>query len=87
MTCPNCKDAGCKVADAERLEQVLHKRAGLSLTHDVAWREARAAIGVAQSDCAHRAADLTNANTLARLAAIEARQDRIEAMLRAEGWM
>lgn len=74
--CPNCKDAGCKVAEAERLEQVLHKRAGLSLTHDVAWREARAAIGVAQADCARRAASASNLST---------RLDRIEAVLREKG--
>jgi hypothetical protein len=52
-----------------------------------AWKRASEALNVAQSDCADRAAYRTNADMLARLADIEARQDRIEAMLRAKGWM
>ena len=53
------------------------------------WKAASEAEEQAQRDCARRAAygpHLT-ADTLARLADIEARQDRIEAMLRAKGWM
>jgi hypothetical protein len=80
--CQNCKDAGCKVADLAQAYAQAWKGGSLD-----AFRAAGAALADAQSDCAHRAANRTNADTLARLDAIEARQDRVEAVLRAKGWM
>jgi hypothetical protein len=80
--CPNCKDAGCKVAEAQTAADKANRYGNA-----VAWRNCSVALEQAQSDCADPAAYRTNADMLARLADIEARQDRIEAMLRAKGWM
>lgn len=87
MSCNNCHSQACKVSAAEYAEGVAWKHLS-----DVGGREASAtyqfsseALATAQSDCANRAACRYNADTLARLAAIEARQDRIEAMLIAKG--
>lgn len=89
MTCTNCKSPDCRAEVAGRIERLAYamlERDGGKEAGD-RWKAASEAEEQAQSDCAHRAAYRTNADTLARLADIEARQDRIEAMLRAKGWM
>jgi len=91
MTCTNCKSPDCRVEAAESDERVaaawLRDKGGKIA--GPRWMAASSALEQAQSDCARRAVygpHLT-ADTLARLADIEARQDRIEAVLRAKGWM
>jgi hypothetical protein len=89
MTCQNCKSPDCTAQFASQLEALaleLLDETGRN-DHLRRWQLARDNAEQAQSDCAHRAAHRTNADTLARLADIEARQDRIEAVLRAKGWM
>ena len=88
MTCRNCKDPDCNVDAAGRIEREAYdwlKSYGGKIAGDN-WKAASEAEAQAQSDCDHRAAYRYNADTLARLAAIEARQDRIEAMLIAKGY-
>ena len=88
MTCRNCKDPDCKAEAAGRVEREAYdwlKSYGGKIASDN-WKAASEAEAQAQSDCAHRAAHRLNTDTLARLAAIEARQDRIEAMLIAKGY-
>jgi NAD-dependent SIR2 family protein deacetylase len=89
MTCNNCESPDCRVEAAESDERVAYawlRDKGSKAAGD-RWKSASEALEQAQSDCAHRKANRTNADTLARLADIEARQDRIEAVLRAKGWM
>jgi len=88
MTCQHCKDPDCKAEAAGRIEREAYdwlKSYGGKIA-SANWEDARKAEEQAQSDCAHRAAYRYNADTLARLDAIEARQDRIEAMLIAKGY-
>jgi len=89
MTCNNCESPDCRVQAAESDERVtyawLRDKGGKEAGDR--WKAASEALEQAQSDCAHRKANALNADTLARLADIEARQDRIEAVLRAKGWM
>jgi hypothetical protein len=88
MSCNNCHDPDCKVEVAESTERITYAwlQAKGSKEAGERWKAASEAAVQAQSDCAHRAAYRYNADTLARLAAIEARQDRIEAMLIAKGY-
>lgn len=89
MTCNNCKSPDCRADAAESDERVAYawlRDKGSKAAGD-RWKRASEALEQAQSDCADRKANALNADTLARLADIEARQDRIEAMLRAKGWM
>jgi hypothetical protein len=70
--CPNCKDAGCKVAEAQTAADKANRYGNA-----VAWRNCSVALEQAQSDCAHRAAyPKTGLST---------RLDRIEAVLRERG--
>ena len=88
MSCNNCHDLDCKVEAAAQAEREAYdwlKSYGGKIAGDK-WKAASEAEAQAQSDCAHRAAYRYNADTLARLAAIEARQDRIEAKLIAKGY-
>jgi hypothetical protein len=89
MTCNNCKSPYCRAEVAGRIERLAYALMQSACTEDSQerWKAASEAEEQAQSDCADRAANRTNADTLARLADIEARQDRIEAKLRAKGWM
>ena len=81
MTCNNCHSPDCKVAEAQRREIAELE----SDSNAIAWLKAEQDLIDAQSDCAHRAAHpVTDWN--ARIGAIEARQDRIEAMLIAKGY-
>ena len=84
MTCTNCKSPDCTLLAASQREYAAW-RALYDNESAAAWKRASEALEQAQSDCAHRAAYRTNGDTLARMAAIEARQDRIEAVLRAKG--
>ena len=91
MTCNNCKSPDCRADAAGSDERVAYAwlQAKGSKEAGERWKAASEAEEQAQRDCAHRAVygpHLT-ADTLARLADIEARQDRIEAMLREKGWM
>jgi hypothetical protein len=86
VTCNNCKSPDCTLLAASQREYAAW-RALYDNESAAAWKRASEALDVAQSDCADRAAYRTNADTLARLADIEARQDRIEAVLREKGWM
>jgi hypothetical protein len=88
MTCANCKSPDCTLLAASQREYAAW-RVLCDAESAAAWKAASEAEKQAQRDCAHRAVygpHLT-ADTLARLADIEARQDRIEAVLRAKGWM
>ena len=89
MICNNCKSPDCRAEVAGRIERLAYALMQSACTEDSQdrWKAASEAEEQAQSDCAHRAAYRTNGDTLARMAAIEARQDRIEAVLRAKGWM
>jgi hypothetical protein len=89
MSCQNCKSPDCRADAAGSDERVAYAwlQAKGSKEAGDRWKAASEAEEQAQRDCADRAAYRTNADTLARLAAIEARQDRIEAMLREKGWM
>jgi hypothetical protein len=89
VTCQNCKDPDCRADAAGSDERVAYAwlQAKGSKEAGERWKAASEAEEQAQRDCAHRAANRTNADALARLADIEARQDRIEAVLREKGWM
>ena len=88
MSCTNCHDPACTVEAAESTERITYAwlQAKGSKEAGERWKAASEALEAAQSDCVHRAAYRHNADTLARLAAIEARQNRIEAMLVAKGY-
>jgi hypothetical protein len=89
MTCQNCKSPDCRADAAGSDERVVYAWLQAKGSKEAVdrWKAASEAEEQAQSDCAHRAAYRTSADTLTRLSAIEARQDRIEAVLRAKGWM
>ncbi len=72
MICPNCKDAGCKVESLRAAE-----RSSFAYGQAVAYNMAARALNDALAACKARAAtpDLST------------RLDRIEAVLRAKGWM
>ena len=89
MTCNNCHSPDCKVEAAARDEREAYdwlQSYGGKIAGDN-WKAASEAEAQAQSDCAHRAAySSQHAAWATRMAAIEARQDRIEAMLIAKGY-
>ena len=87
MNCNNCRSPDCTLLAATQREHAAWTAISGDAESAATWKRASEALDAAQSDCAHRAAHRTNADTLARLADIEARQDRIEAVLRAKGWM
>jgi hypothetical protein len=85
MTCQNCKSPDCTLLAATQREHAAW-RVLCNAETAATWKRASEALEQAQSDCAHRAA-YPKTDLSARLDRIEARQDRIEAMLRDKGWM
>ena len=79
MTCKNCKSPDCALLAATQREYAAWVAIDGDSETAAAWKRASWALDIAQSDCAHRAA--------CPQTDLSARLDRIEAVLRAKGWM
>lgn len=82
MTCNNCKDPACFVNELSANERSA-LREGNAIAYNVASRVLKDAVAACRARTGKPDAA---AECLARLAAIEARQDRIEAILIAKGY-